>query len=191
MKAEVLFSSFDTAALLDRFGKKIPGGALIGKALLKHPKKLGDMALPLAKKFIKDNGLDMDLTGINVNADGAAVKSVAVDVDRVDYAQVGVAALPLAEKYLHRPVTAEDVTGALEKLDLPDNDALAKVKEAVAGQTDVPAMIRAAAASLSDGEKLALAKALLSAYQEKLCEKGNGLLSKKRLGAVISAVTLN
>ena len=187
MKAEVLFSSFDTAALLDRFGKKIPGGALLGKTLLKHPKKLGDIALPLAKKLIKDHGFDMDLT---VNAENAAVRSVTVDVDRVNYEQVGVAALPLAERFLHRAPTAEDVTGALEKIDLPDNEAFAKVKEAVSGQTDVPAMIRAAA-TLTDGEKLSVAKALLSAYQEKLCEKGNGLLSKKRLGAVISSITLN
>ena len=185
MKAEVLFATFDTAALLDRFGKKIPGAGLLGKTLLKHPKKLGDLALPLAKKFIKDHGFDMELNSIAVNAEDTAVRSVSVEVTRVNFAQVGAAALPLAKKFLHRDVTAEDVTGLLE------NDALAKVKAAVEGKTDVTEMIRAAAAALNDDEKLALAKAVLGAYQEKLCEKGNGLLQKKKLSATISSVTLN
>ena len=191
MKAEVLFSTFDTAALLDRFGKKIPGAGLLGKTLLKHPKKLGDLALPLAKKFIKDHGFDMELNSIAVNAEDTAVRSVSVEVTRVNFAQVGAAALPLAKKFLHRDVTAEDVTGLLEKIDLPDSDALAKVKAAVEGKTDVTEMIRAAAAALNDDEKLALAKAVLGTYQEKLCEKGNGLLQKKKLAATISSVTLN
>ena len=191
MRAEVFFSTFNTAALLDRFGKKIPGFGLLGKTMLKHPKKLGDFALPLAKKIIKDKGFDMDLTGITVNAENAAVTSVSVDVARVNYAQVGVAALPLAERFLHRAPTAQDVTDAMEKLDLPDNEAFAKVKEAVAGKTDVADMILAGAAVLSDAEKLALAKAVLAAYQDKLCEMGNGLLAKKGLPATVASVTLD
>ena len=191
MKAEVLFATFDTAALLDRFGKKIPGAGLLGKTLLKHPKKLGDLALPLTKKFIKDYGFDMELNSISVNAEDAAVKSVSVEVSRINYAQVGAAALPLAKRFLRRDVTAEDVNGLLEKIDLPDSDALAKVKAAVEGKTDVAELIRAAAAALNDDETRALANALLGAYQEKLCEKGNCLLQKKRLSATISSVTLN
>ncbi len=190
MKTEILFSTFNTEALLARFGKKIPGAGLLGKTLLKHPKKLGDLALPLAKKFIRDKGFDMDLRGITVNADNAVVKSVVVDVARINYAQVAAAALPMAAQFLHREPTAQDVTEAMEKIDLPDNEALAKVKEAVAAESDVPAMIRAGAAAITDAEKLTLAKALLAAYQDKLCEKGNGLLAKKRLPATVSAVTL-
>ena len=191
MRAEVFFSTFDTAALMDRFGKKIPGFGLIGKTMLKHPKKLGDFALPLAKKLIKDRGFDMDLTAITVNAEDAVVKSVSVDVARVNYAQVATAALPLAQRFLHREPTAQDVTDAMEKLDLPDNEAFAKVKEAVAGQTDVPSMIRAALSAVSDAEKLELAKAFLAAYQDKLCEKGNGLLAKKHLSATVASVRLD
>ena len=191
MKAEIFFSTFDTAALLARFGKKIPGAGLLGKTMLKHPKKLGDLALPLAKKVIRDKGFDMDLTAITVNAEDAAVKSVSVDVARVNYAQVGVAALPLAERFLHRAPTAQDVTDAMEKLDLPDSEAFAKVKEAVSGKTDVADMIRAGAAAISDAEKLELAKAFLTAYQDKLCEKGNGLLAKKRLPATVASVRLD
>ena len=190
MKTEIIFSSFDTEALLARFGKKIPGAGLLGKTLLKHPKKLGDLALPLAKKIIKDKGFDMDLRGITVNADNAVVKSVVVDVARINYAQVGVAALPMAEQFLHRAPTVQDVTDAMEKVDLPDNEAFARVKEAVAAQNDVPAMIRAGAAAISDAEKLTLAQALLTAYQDKLCEAGNDLLAKKRLPATVCAVTL-
>ena len=190
MRAEISFSSFDTEALLARFGKKIPGAGLLGKTLLKHPKKLGDLALPLAKKIIKDKGFDMDLTGITVNAENAVVKSVVVDIARINYAQVGVAALPMAAQFLHREPTAEDVTEAMDKVDLPDDEALAAVKEAVTAQNDVPAMIRAGAGAVSDDEKLTLAKNLLTAYQEKLCEKGNELLAKKRLPATVSAVTL-
>ena len=191
MKAEVFFATFDTAALLDRFGKKIPGFGLLGKTMLKHPKKLGDFALPLAKKIIKEKGFDMDLSAITVNAEDAVVKSVSVDVARVNYAQVATAALPLAKRFLHREPTAQDVTDAMEKLDLPDNEAFAKVKEAVAGKTDVADMIRAALSALSDGEKLELAKAVLSAYQDKLCGLGNGLLAKKHLPATVSSVKLD
>ncbi len=191
MKTEILFASFDTEGLLARFGKKIPGAGLLGKTLLKHPKKLGDLALPLAKKIIRDKGFDMELDSITVNADNAVVKSVVVDVARINYAQVGAAALPMAEQFLHRPLTAQDVVDAMEKIDLPDNEAFAKVKAAAAAQTDVPAMIRAGAAAISDAEKLALAKAFLTAYQGKLCELGNGLLGKKRLPATVAAVKLD
>ena len=190
MKTEILFSAFDTEALLARFGKKIPGAGLLGKTLLKHPKKLGDLALPLAKKIIRDKGFDMELTGITVNADNAVVKSVVVDVARINYAQVGVAALPMVKQFLHRDLTAQDVKAAMEKLDLPDNEAFAKVKEAASSQDDVPSMIRAAAGAIGDAEKLTLAKALLTAYQDKLCELGNSLLAKKRLPATVSSVTL-
>ena len=191
MKAEVLFSSFDTQALLARFGKKIPGVGLMGKTLLKHPKKLGDLGLPLARKLIKDHHLEMELGGIDVQAENAVVKSVSVDVTRINYAQVGVALLPVLQNRLRRTITPQDVTDALEKVELPDNGSLDKVKAAVAAQSDVPNMIRAAADSLSDSEKLALAKAFVSAYQEKLCEKGNSLLTKKGLAAKIAAVRLN
>ena len=190
MDAKILFSAFDTQAILDRFGKKLPGAGLLGKTLLKHPKKLGDLALPLAKKMIKDNGFDMELNGITVEAEDAAVKSVTASFGRINYAQVGVAALPLAQKLLHREITPEDVREALEKAELPDSEAFARAKEAAAAESDVPAMIRAAAGAVSDAEKPELAKQLLAAYQEKLCEKGNSLLQKKRLAASVCAVTV-
>lgn len=190
MKTEIRFAFFDTEALLARFGKKIPGAGLLGKTLLKHPKKLGDLVLPLAKKIIKDKGFDIELDSITVNADNAVVKSVEVNITRINYAQVGEAALPLAEHFLHRELTAQDVTDALDKIDLPDNEAFAKVKAAVAAQGDVSAMISAGAAAVSDAEKLALAKAFLAAYQDKLCKLGNGMLEKKRLSAAVSSVTL-
>ena len=85
----------------------------------------------------------------------------------------------------------DDVTDAMEKLDLPDSEAFAKVKEAVSGKTDVADMIRAGAAAISDAEKLELAKAFLTAYQDKLCEKGNSLLAKKRLPATVASVRLD
>ena len=191
MDAKILFSSFDTQAILARFGKKLPGTGLLGKTLLKHPKKLGDLALPIAKKLIKDNGFDMELNSITVDAEDAAVKSVTVGLGKINYAQVGVAALPLAQKLLHKEITPQDVLDALEKVDLPDSEAFAKAKEAASAESDVPAMIRAAAGAVSDAEKPELAKQLLAAYQEKLCEKGNSLLQKKHLAASISAVDIN
>ena len=191
MDAKILFSSFDTQAILARFGKKLPGAGLLGKTLLKHPKKLGDLALPFAKKLIKDRNFDMELNSITVDAEDAAVKSVTVGFGKINYAQVGVAALPLAQRLLHKEITPQDVLDALEKVDLPDSEAFAKAKEAASAESDVPAMIRAAAGAVSDAEKPELAKQLLAAYQEKLCEKGNSLLQKKHLAASISAVDIN
>ena len=191
MDAKILFSSFDTQSMLAKFGKKLPGAGLLGKTLLKHPKKLGDLALPIAKKLIKDNGFDMELNSITVDAEDAAVKSVTVGLGKINYAQVGVAALPLAQKLLHKEITPQDVLDALEKVDLPDSEAFAKAKEAASAESDVPAMIRAAAGAVSDAEKPELVKQLLAAYQEKLCEKGNSLLQKKHLAASVSAVDIS
>lgn len=191
MDAKILFSSFDTQSILARFGKKLPGAGLLGKTLLKHPKKLGDLALPFAKKIIKDRGFDMELNSITVDAEDAAVKSVTVGFGKINYAQVGVAALPLAQKLLHKKITPQDVQDALEKVDLPGSEAFAKAKEAAAAESDVPAMIRAAVGAVSDAEKPELAKQFLAAYQEKLCEKGNSLLQKKHLAATVSAVDIN
>ena len=191
MEAKILFSAFDTQAILARFGKKLPGAGLLGKTLLKHPKKLGDLALPVARKMIKDNGFDMEWNNITVEAEDAAVKSVTVGIGRIDYAQVGVAALPLAQKLLHREIAPEDVLDALNKVELPDCEAFDKAKEAVAAESDVPAMIRAAVGAVSDAEKPELVKQFLAAYQEKLCEKGNSLLQKKHLAATVSSVDVD
>ena len=191
MEAKILFSAFDTQSILAKFGKKLPGAGLLGKTLLKHPKKLGDLALPVAKKMIKDHGFDMELNSITVDAEDAAVKSVTVGLGKIDYAQVGIAALPLAQKLLHREITPEDVVDALDKVDLPDCEAFERAREAAAAESDVPAMIRAAVGAVSDAEKPELAKQFLAAYQEKLCKKGNSLLEKKHLAAAVSSVEIS
>ena len=190
MNAEVIFSAFDTQSILARFGKKLPGAGLLGKTLLKHPKKLGDLALPLAKKIIKDRGFDMELNGITVAAEDAAVKSVTASFGKINYAQVGAAALPIAQKLLHKDITPQAVLDALEKVELPDSEAFARAKEAVSAQSDVPAMIRAAVDAVGEADVPALAGQLLAAYQEKLCEKGNGLLMRKKISATVSALRI-
>ena len=174
MKATVTFASFDMEALLQRFGKKIPGIGLMGRTFVKHPKNLETFALPIARKALKDKGFDVELKSITLDADGAEVKGISAEFGHIDYAQVGVAALPL-------------IKGLFEKKK-PDHVALKALD--VLG-ADAPALVRAAAATVSDAKKEKLICLLAGEYGPVLAEKGNAALEKKRLPVKVSGITVD
>lgn len=173
MKAEIFFESFDMEALMERFGKKIPGIGLMGKTFVKHPKNLESFALPIAKKIIKDKGFDVELKSIGIHADGSVVKSVSAEFGHINYAQVGVAALPIVKKLFEKKKPDH---AALKALDLLDADA--------------PALIRAGAAAVSDQKKEALISLLAEEYGTAITKKGNDLLEKKRLPVKLSGISV-
>ena len=174
MKADVFFESFDMEALLQRFGKKIPGIGLMGRTFVKHPKNLETFALPIVKKMIKDKGFDVEVKSITINAEGSDVKGVSVEFGHIDYAQTAVAALPLIKSLIAKKAPEH---AALKALDIVDGDA--------------PALIRAVCASVSDGKKEKLAALAVTEYGGLLVKKGNGFLEKKRLPVKIAGVALN
>lgn len=174
MKADVFFESFDMEGLLQRFGKKIPGIGIMGRTFVKHPKNLENFALPIARKIIKDKGFDVELKSITVNADGPTVKGMTVELGHIDYAQTGVAALPIVKALFEKKKPDHVILKALNELD-----------------ADAPALIKAAAASVSDAKKEKLISLFAAEYGDMMAEKANGLLEKKRLPVKISGVAVN
>ena len=173
MKAEIVFESLDMAAMMDRFGKKIPGIGLIGKTFVKNPKNLETFALPAVKKILKDKKLDVEVKKITINANGPAVESVIAEFGRIDYAGVGVAALPIA--------------GSLLKKKNPEHPVL-KLMDVLG--TDAESLVRTGASNVSDAKKELLLKTAVEEYQTPIVEKINGLIKKKKLPAAVSAVRI-
>ena len=174
MKAEIVFETLDMAAMMDRFGKKIPGLGLFGKTLVKNPKNLETFALPAVKKILKDKKLDVEVKKITINAEGSSVSSVSAEFGQIDYAGVGVAALPMIGELLQKKKPEHPV---LKLLDVLGPDA----------QT----LIRTGAANVSDAKKELLLKTAVTEYQSLLVEKLNGLIAKKKLPAEVAAVRID
>ncbi len=174
MKTEIVFESFDMAAMMERFGKKIPGLGLIGKTFVKNPKNLETFALPAVKKILKDKNLDVEVKKITINADGPAVRSVETEFGRIDYANLGAAALPLAEELLKKK---KPESPALKLLEILGDDA--------------ETLIRSGAANVSDAKKELLLKTAAAEFQPQICDKLNGVLAKKKLPAKVAAVRVD
>ena len=174
MKAEVFFESFDMEGLLQRFGKKIPGIGIMGRTFVKHPKNLESFALPIARKLVKDKGFDVEIKSITVDADGPVVKGMAVELGHIDYAQVGVAALPVAKALFEKKAPEHVMLKALDILG-----------------ADAPALVKAAASSVSDAKKEKLICLFAEEYGDLAAEKGNALLEKKNLPIRLSGIAVH
>lgn len=173
MKAEIVFETFDMAAIMDTFGKKIPGLGLFGKTFVKNPKNLETFALPAVKKMLKDKNLDMELKKITINADGSDVRGVSFEFGLIDYAGVCAAALPMLVDTLQKKKPESLALKSLEILG-PDTETL----------------VRLAAANVSDAKKERLLQSAVAGYQPQILEKLNGALSKNQLPASVGAVKI-
>lgn len=174
MKADVFFESFDMEGILQRLGKKIPGIGIMGRTFVKHPKNLEGFLLPIAKKILKDKGFDVELKSITVNADGADVKGMTIELGHIDYAQNGIAALPIINELLKKKKPDHVMLKAIDVLD-----------------ADAPALIKATASSVSDAKKEKLICLIAEEYGDLLAAKGNGLLEKKQMPVKISGIAVS